>query len=68
VTAVSHTDGVETMEKRNGTQAGDPAKGAAAMYELGVMDDPPLRVVIGTDAYKAIMGKLEVSGLCSSRA
>jgi hypothetical protein len=53
---VFHADVVETMAKRNGTQAGEPAKGAAAMYELGIMEDPPLRVVIGTDAYKASMG------------
>ena len=41
----------EIMGKRNGTQAGDPAKGAKAMYELAILPDPPLRVVIGTDAY-----------------
>ena len=32
------------------------------MYELAVMKDPPLRVVIGTDAYKAIMAKIESYG------
>lgn len=47
------------MGKRHGTQAGDPVKGARAMYELAVMENPPLRVVIGTDAYAAIMNKLE---------
>lgn len=46
------------MGKRNGAQAGDPVKGAKAMYELAVMKDPPLRVVIGTDAYAAVMDKL----------
>jgi hypothetical protein len=54
------------MEKRNGTQAGDPPKAAAAMYELAVMENPPLRVVLGTDAYKGIMDKLEV-GLTTCR-
>ncbi|ORY22234.1 hypothetical protein BCR39DRAFT_551886 [Naematelia encephala] len=54
-----HIPAKETMSKRNGTQAGDPPKGAAAMYELAIMPDPPLRVVIGTDAYRAIMGKLD---------
>jgi len=48
------------MGKRNGTQAGDPAKGALAMYELAILDDPPLRVVIGTDAYKRVMKKVDV--------
>lgn len=28
-------------------------------YELAIMKDPPLRVVVGTDAYKAIFDKLK---------
>ncbi len=47
------------MGARHGSQAGDPIKGAKAMYELAIMKDPPLRVVIGSDAYKAIMPKIE---------
>lgn len=50
------------MKKRNGTQAGDPKKGAKAMYKLAVMDDPPLRMVIGSDAYEAIEGKIKTYG------
>ena len=50
--AYDHLDAKKMMGQRNGTQAGDPKKGGKAMYELAVMDDPPLRVVIGTDAYK----------------
>ncbi|KAG9785585.1 NAD(P)-binding protein, partial [Aureobasidium melanogenum] len=57
--AYDHIDARERMGKRHGTQAGDPVKGARAMYELAVMENPPLRVVIGTDAYAAIMNKLE---------
>ncbi|KAL2421177.1 putative oxidoreductase [Exophiala dermatitidis] len=57
--AYDHIDARERMGKRHGTQAGDPLKGARAMYELAVMENPPLRVVIGTDAYAAIMNKLE---------
>lgn len=57
--AYEHLNAKETMQKRNGTQVGDPAKGAKAMYKLAVMDDPPLRVVIGSDAYKAIFDKLD---------
>jgi len=58
----SHMDARKMMGERNGKQAGDPVKGAKAMYELAVLEDPPLRVVIGTDAYKAIMAKLEAYG------
>lgn len=47
------------MSARHGTQAGDPLKGARAMYILATMPDPPLRVVIGSDAYKAVMNKIE---------
>lgn len=42
----------ERMGARHGTQAGDPVKGARAMYELAMMKDPPLRCVIGSDAVR----------------
>jgi hypothetical protein len=54
-----HIDTKKNMENRHGSQAGDPIKGAKAMYELAVLDDPPLRVVVGTDAYKGIFAKLK---------
>ena len=57
--AYDHLDAKELMTKRNGTQAGDPPKGAKAMYELAIMKDPPLRVVIGSDAYTGIMNKIK---------
>ncbi|PNS15618.1 NADP-dependent 3-hydroxy acid dehydrogenase [Sphaceloma murrayae] len=57
--AYDHIDPRSNAEKRNGTQAGDPAKGAKAMYELAIMKDPPLRCVIGTDAYAAMNTKLD---------
>lgn len=57
--AYDHFNAKENMAKRNGAQAGDPVKGAAAMYELATMEDPPLRCVIGTDAYAAMETKLE---------
>ncbi|KAF2157758.1 NAD(P)-binding protein [Myriangium duriaei CBS 260.36] len=60
--AYDHINPKENAQKRNGTQAGDPAKGASAMYELATMKDPPLRCVIGTDAYAAMQGKLETYG------
>lgn len=74
--AYDHIDAKKAMGERNGTQAGDPHKGAQAFYgesrnsrpdllhvligpDLAVMKDPPLRCVIGTDAYAAINGKLD---------
>lgn len=57
--AYDHMDAKEIMGKRNGTQAGDPIKGGKAMYALANVEDVPLRIVIGSDAYKAIQGKLE---------
>lgn len=57
--AYDHIDAKKMMTARNGTQAGDPPKGAKAFYELAIMKDPPLRCVVGTDAYKAIMTKIK---------
>ncbi|ETI29291.1 hypothetical protein G647_01744 [Cladophialophora carrionii CBS 160.54] len=57
--AYDHLDAEKQMNARHGTQAGDPKKGARAMYELAIMPNPPLRVVIGSDAYKAVMNKIE---------
>ena len=57
--AYDHMDPRKTMSERHGNQAGDPAKGAKAMYELAIMEDPPLRCIVGTDAFKAINGKLD---------
>ena len=50
--AYDHLDARKIMGERNGTQAGDPKKGGKAIYQLAVLEDPPLRVVIGSDAYK----------------
>lgn len=50
------------MAKRNRSQARDPVKGAKAMYQLAVIKEPPLRVVVGTDAYKVTMAKMEAYG------
>ena len=60
--AYDHIDAQKAMGARNGTQARDLIKGAKAMYELAVLKDPPLRVLIGTDADKAIMGKIQPYG------
>jgi NAD(P)-dependent dehydrogenase (short-subunit alcohol dehydrogenase family) len=58
-TAYDHINAKEAMGKRHGTQAGDPVKAAKVFYELAVMDDPPLRCIVGTDAYKMINQKIE---------
>ena len=47
------------MAKRNGTQAGDPPKGARAMWEVAKMEDPPLRVALGSDSYQVVMDKIK---------
>ncbi len=57
--AYDHIDAKARMSLRHGKQAGDPPKGAKAMYELAVMEDPPLRVVVGSDAYQGIMDKID---------
>lgn len=38
---------------------GDVSKAAMRMYELGKMEDPPLRVLLGSDAVGAMKAKLE---------
>ena len=57
--AYDHMDAHARSEQLNGKQAGDPYKGAIAFYELAVMPDPPLRCIIGSDAYQGILGKLK---------
>ncbi|KAH7065378.1 hypothetical protein B0J12DRAFT_33989 [Macrophomina phaseolina] len=57
--AYDHLNAREIMGKRHGSQPGDPKKGAQAFYDLAVMKDPPLRCVVGTDAYAGINEKLD---------
>jgi len=57
--AYDHLDAEKSAKEKNGKQKGDPAKGARAMYELATMDDPPLRCVIGSDAYAGMQDKLK---------
>jgi len=61
-TAYDHINAKKTMGERHGTQVGDPVKGARAFWDIAKMDDPPLRVVVGSDAYKAVMEKIELYG------
>jgi NAD(P)-dependent dehydrogenase (short-subunit alcohol dehydrogenase family) len=57
--AYDHIDPKKNASDRHMTQAGDPPKGAKVFYDLAVMEDPPLRCVVGTDAYKVINSKIE---------
>lgn len=57
--AYDHLDAKKIMGERNGTQVGDPVKGGKAMYKLANLENPPLRMVIGSDAYKAMETKME---------
>jgi NAD(P)-dependent dehydrogenase (short-subunit alcohol dehydrogenase family) len=41
------------QQNYNGKQPGDPAKAATAILELASMEEPPLRIVLGSDAYAA---------------
>ncbi|KAL8744590.1 MAG: hypothetical protein Q9190_003183 [Brigantiaea leucoxantha] len=50
--AYDHINARERASGRHMSQVGDPVKGARAMYELATMPDPPLRVVIGSDAHQ----------------
>ncbi|WP_316149642.1 oxidoreductase [Cupriavidus sp. BIC8F] len=47
-----------TFEARNGRQAGDPLKLAAAVVELANHPHPPLRFVAGTAAFEVVLKKL----------
>jgi hypothetical protein len=57
--AYDHIDARAAMGKRHMSQAGDPPKAARAFYELATMPDPPLRCIVGSDAYTRIGKKLD---------
>jgi len=38
----------------NGKQPGDPAKAAAALLHIASLPEPPLRLLLGSDAYNAV--------------
>ena len=52
----------EAMAKRNGSKAGDPIKGVKARYQLAVLKESPLEVIVVADTYKAIVAKIEAYG------
>ncbi|WP_299532523.1 oxidoreductase [Ulvibacterium sp.] len=47
---------MEWVKSIDGRQAGDPAKGAKAIYELVDLKNPPLLLPLGEYAYEAISG------------
>jgi hypothetical protein len=57
--AYDHLNIKEFMQQRHGTQPGDTSKGVQVFYELAIMKDPPLRCLVGTDAYTFMGQKLE---------
>ena len=38
----------------NGAQPGDPAKAAAVIIQVAAMDEPPLRLLLGSDAVRIV--------------
>jgi NAD(P)-dependent dehydrogenase (short-subunit alcohol dehydrogenase family) len=44
---------VRFQREYNGKQPGDPARAAAALLQLASVEEPPLRVLLGSDAYEA---------------
>ncbi|CRG89108.1 putative oxidoreductase C162,03 [Talaromyces islandicus] len=60
--AYAHIDPRETAKALEKAQRGDPSKGANAMYELAVMEEPPLRIVLGSDALGHMLAKIEKYG------
>jgi NAD(P)-dependent dehydrogenase (short-subunit alcohol dehydrogenase family) len=44
---------VRFQREFNGKQPGDPAKAAAALLRLVAEEDPPLRIVLGSDAFQS---------------
>jgi hypothetical protein len=49
------TVGAATRFQReyNGKQPGDPTRTAAVLLQIAAMSDPPLRLLLGSDAYTA---------------
>ncbi|KAH6629693.1 hypothetical protein C7974DRAFT_191017 [Boeremia exigua] len=59
--AYDHIDPRKNAQNRHHTQPGDPAKAAKVFYDLAVMQDPPIRCAVGTDAYKAMTTKIDAA-------
>lgn len=60
--AYDHIDAEANAKKRHMAQGGDPRKGAKAMYDLAVMDDPPMRCILGSEAWDVMAKKMKSYG------
>lgn len=49
----------DLLLEKNGMQDGDPEKAATAIIELADMENPPLYLLLGDDAYNRAMAKLD---------
>lgn len=47
-------------DKLNGTQIGDPEKAAQVFIDLTKMENPPVRLFIGSDAHQRALKKLDI--------
>lgn len=59
--AYNHMNPREIAQSNHNNQGGDPAKAAKVFYDLAIMKDPPLRCILGSDAYKAMTAKVETT-------
>ncbi len=48
----------KAREDKSGKQAGDPAKAAQVLLQLIAMDEPPVHLLLGSDALKLVREKL----------
>lgn len=55
----SATKNLESLQEVSGNQVGDPVKGAKAMYEVTLVEDPPMHLPLGGPAYSRIRKKIE---------
>jgi len=54
-----HTN-IQKYDAMNGNQAGDPAKAAKVMMDLADMDEPPVLLFLGKDAYQRALTKVNL--------
>jgi NAD(P)-dependent dehydrogenase (short-subunit alcohol dehydrogenase family) len=52
----------KARQERNGRQTGDPAKAAQVFLKLVAMKNPPVHLLLGTDALKLVRDKLDSLG------
>ncbi|KAI6083123.1 NAD(P)-binding protein [Hypoxylon rubiginosum] len=60
--AYAHVDAETIMQAMGKEQVGDPVKGAAAIRQLALLPNPPLRCLLGGEAFGAMEAKLKHYG------